>query len=63
MGEYAEYQLAYDMRRGMRYNPGPVKRRPLTHPCPQCGKKCRGADALKAHMKAKKHSSDSEAGK
>ena len=60
MGEYAEYQMAYEMRRGFKgpgYT-GPHPRNPITAECELCGKKTRslGGDplaGLRAHMKDK----------
>ena len=61
MGEYAEIQLSYEMRRGFKSkprDPSLPKRNPFTATCEICGKKCRnvGGDALaglRSHMKDK----------
>lgn len=58
MGEYAEYQLAFDMRR----MPRNFYRRPVPHwpkvACPVCGKMCGGRgdtkdEGVHMHMKVK----------
>ena len=61
MGEYAEYQLQYEMRRGFRSPPSdgkPYPKSPITAECSICGKKTRsvGGDplaGLHSHMKDK----------
>jgi len=57
MGEYAEYQLAQDMRRGFNFCPAPVPHWPKVA-CPVCDKLCGGRgdrrdDGVHAHMKFK----------
>jgi hypothetical protein len=58
MGEYAEYQLAQDMRRMPRnFRLPPVPHWPKVE-CPVCGKPCGGRgdrqnDGVHAHMKFK----------
>ncbi len=59
MGEYAEYQLAYDMRRGIPYRPRKQEgRNPVAAHCPHCGKGIRPIggrieESMAAHIKAK----------
>lgn len=58
MGEYAEYQLQYDMRRGVRGSFfSPVPKWPKVE-CPICGKMCGGrgdrkTDGVHQHLKFK----------
>ena len=62
MGEYAEYQLAHEMRRGFKAKPRdskPVPRNPIAAYCPNCGKGIRPIDgcmseSMAAHIKAKR---------
>jgi hypothetical protein len=56
MGDYAEDALRSALRAGLYFrprDPNAPKHNPKTHSCPVCGKMLRGADAVKAHMKAK----------
>ena len=59
MGEYAEYQLQYEMRRGTRHTVRPRSgRNPIEAHCSECGKGIRPIagdihESMKQHMKAK----------
>ena len=58
MGEYAEYQLAFDMRRGFPASKHGGAKSPIGGYCTICGKGIRTIDgsishSIKAHMKDK----------
>ena len=59
MGEYAEYQMAYEMRRGTRHvERERTGRNPIAAHCSECGKGIRMIagdirESMNQHMKAK----------
>jgi len=58
MGEYAEYQLAHEMRRGFKHRPHSGEKSPIGGHCPHCGKPIRTIagrieESMAQHIKAK----------
>ena len=60
MGEYAEYELQREMRRGIKTSAytSPITRNPVATYCPECGKGIRPIagqirESMNQHMKAK----------